>query len=280
MPQAALEKVSEAQHVLENLHTDWRVTINTQGGTQVYMLEPKHPDVAPLEVSFHATFPSTPEGMKAAEEVEHALKTGAPIRLDGQYLDSVPVPPFLARLFEPYDGTKGMLTATQQRIPHSLVTKLIMENDDGECAVLDYIGFDTVQAGSEEATLNNYQQPVPWQVQMILNSVEKRANFHYRFDAVGINVKQALEALRFQVAMAKGGRFKIQALATGFDFIQASISPSIFQAPPPILVETIEGLVFIQNKTQTKISIPSFNLTQGGLYNKCGKSVGQRSALE
>jgi hypothetical protein len=182
--------------------------------------------------------------------------------LEGKYLEELKFPTFLSAILGPQEGTERVLTSIPRPSSHSLLAKVIIENDDGERTVLDYIDLDTVQGGTEEATLNNHRQPVPWKIQMVLNTHEKRLNFQYRRELIGANVRQALEALRFQAAIAKGGVFKIQELATGFDIVQQRMANGEFAEPAPILVNTLENLVFIQNKTRVLITIPDRNLTR------------------
>lgn len=77
----------------------------------------------------------------------------------------------------------------------------------------------------------------------------------------GANVFQALEGLRFERAMSKGGQLRMINLLTGFVGPTAHLAPGMYPSPDPVLSELIERLLFIQNKTNTLFTVPEGDIS-------------------
>ena len=67
----------------------------------------------------------------------------------------------------------------------------------------------------------------------------------------------ALQGLRFEQAMAKGGVFRIKHLETNFDILKRTIEPGLFHEPNGHLIEILEKLLFIQHKAHIPIPAPT-----------------------
>jgi hypothetical protein len=159
-------------------------------------------------------------------------------------------------VFDPEQLTGGVLSINPQRSPRPILMTVAVENDGGRVA-FDYIELYVTQAGMEEVTFDNMEQPVPWKITLVLDVKEQRMHFRYHMNAAGVNVRQVLEGFRFQKAMAKGGVLKIQDLETSFDIQQTTISPGTFEGPAPGWFRLTEQLVFIQATAQVTLRMPS-----------------------
>jgi primosomal replication protein N len=158
-----LEKVQQAQAVFEEVSPNYRITVATKGGIPVYSFEEKHPgaaEVEPLEISVRCQFPQTVEGRQRLQAIEQHIKTGAPVTLEGSYIKEFTLPPFLRSVFDPEQLARGVLSINPQRSPRPIVVTVAVENDCG-CVAFDYIELYVTQAGMEEATFDNIEQPVP-----------------------------------------------------------------------------------------------------------------------
>jgi hypothetical protein len=258
------EKLQQVQKVFHEASPYYRIVTQTKEDGVAISLEPKYPGAEqehPVTFSGRFVFPDTPEGQGMREAFEQHLKTGAPVTLTKLYIEEFKLPEFLIPFLDPTGEGIGMLAIGPRRLPHPLLVKLEAECEDGERAALEYIHLNSMQAGMEEMTFANDQQPVPWKLQLVLNVKEKRMHFRYTANFMGVNVKRVLEALRFQQAMAKGGVFKMEHLDTGFELAKMPIAPGVLEVPDPHWIELVEKLVFIQSKVHIPLVIPDREVT-------------------
>ena len=114
----ALEKVQQVQEVFEEVSPKYRITVATKGGIPVYSFEEKHSgasEVEPLEISVRCQFPQTPEGQQQFQAMEQHIKTGAPVTLEGSYIQEFKLPAFLRTVFDPEQLAKCVLSINSRR---------------------------------------------------------------------------------------------------------------------------------------------------------------------
>ena len=248
--QKKLDEIAKSNH--------YRIVANTKG--QFY-IETKYPGAEkdePLQVSGAFQFDrNDPMGDKAWEDWQHHIKTGAPLTIASPQLQELKLPEFLDRLINPSGDM--ILTIGPARNDVKVLLKFMVHGRNGEAATLDYLEFETVQVGTEEVTLSNSQQPVPWKVTLIINIATRRWKITFSFPEENLNVTQALQAIRLQQALAGGGEIKILNLINGFEF------PTVRFDPMAITVDErwaklLEELVFIQKKTTVLLTVPSRNI--------------------
>jgi hypothetical protein len=246
-------KLREIKEILDAASPDHRLVANTEGEVRI---EPKHPGAIPPILTGNLVFPDTEEGRAKREEYERHISTGNPIIIPKQFIQDLKVPDFLA----PYltDITEGdyKLVVQSPTPPISLDIKAEMNCEDGQQAILEYVHLKAVQVGRDEITFNNDEQSVPWKVTMVFNRKEGRINFSVKIEFNNLNVKQASQGLHFLEAMAKGGLFRMEQVATGLDVTQP-VPSGVYQAPSKKRIELVDKLVFIQEKT--RIIIPFIN---------------------
>lgn len=245
--QKKIDEIAKSDH--------YRIVANTKGQ---FLIETKYQGAendAPFRVSGALQFDrKDPQGDKAWEDWQHHVKTGAPLTIKSPQLQAVKLPDFLETFIKPAGGIS--LTIGPARTDVKVLLKFIVQGRNGEAAPLDYLEFETVQVGTEEATLSNQQQPVPWKVKLIMNIATGRWNITFSFPEENLNVTQALQAVRLQRALSSGGQIKIINLITGFEL------PAVQFEPMPIALDErwaklLEELVFIQQKTAIPIRVPS-----------------------
>src|SRR5205085_7090755 len=110
-----------------------------------------------------------------------------------------------------------------------------------------------VQGGTEQITLKNESQPVPWKFEMILRGVQMKVQ--YGASLTGANAKSALDWLQFQAALAKPGRLLLDQVHTGFQNTALHDNGSGV-APHPGLVALVKEAAAIQVQTNTILTIP------------------------
>lgn len=256
--QTALAKVQEVQQQLNDADSDWRPFVITKGGDIVVSVEPKHPNAPPLPISFCGEFPNTEEGQERLAAVERHIKTGASLTLESCYIKEFIPPPLMASFYDEKERGVEVLEITPSRSSRSWLAKVVMECQSGESVVVSYIDLQVAQGGTEEVTLDNSHQPVPWRFQITLNRREKRLNLQYGMDLEGRNIKWAVEALKFEQALMKGGSLRIYDLETGFEMFPQIL---VVQRPDNAAVEArlkfAEDLLFIQQ--QVRVPIPVYD---------------------
>ena len=131
---------------------------------------------------------------------------------------------------------------------------------DGTRARLENLEMAFVQGGTEEFTVSNGQQKLPWTVSLQFDRRTGASQFACKVNLVGSNPKQALEWLRFAQALAKPGSFNVYSHVTGFESTSelGEFPPflSAEEAPSTGFVELVEMLVVIQRRTQSVLWVP------------------------
>jgi hypothetical protein len=203
----------------------------------------------------------TKEGHKA---IQRTRATGEPLDIKREHIIQVEIPDVLSRFFkitEPMSISSGVARSTNK-----LMVNAVIECADGERASLNTIVLENIQGGDEQMIVSNEAQNVPWKFSQFLNFVNHEATLDFTLNEVGAPIKQALEGLRFQRALAKGGRFHFENTETGAEFSPAEVPPTSMPAPDPLLIKVLESLEFIQKKTHVLFSSP-MNVSEAEVDN-------------
>ena len=258
MPELGInEQLSSVQMQIDDLIKSdyYRVTANTKNE---FFIEPKYPGAdleQPLTISALLEFDaSKPEGQKALADWERHVKTGAPVTVKSPYLKEFNLPAFLRPLLSP-NLDEMQLVVGQARTDRKIPFKFELLSRDGEVATLEYVELEVIQQGTEEVTLRNEQQSVPWRVTLIWNKKEKRFTFSFVFKGENPNVKQALQGLRFRYAMTKAGEFRIENLENGIT-IRETYTPTQQIKVNTFWLKLLEEMTFIQSKTSIPLRVP------------------------
>jgi hypothetical protein len=255
-----VDQLNQANKVLSELDPHWRInSFISEEGVRLTIV-PKNPEAVenhPKHLHGSFVFPDTPEGVAKREEFERAIKTGSETTLSGEYIQKLDWPDFVTPLIGEPDKQKQLFTfGSLPDFNNPVIVKVEMHTDDGQIERLDYIPLVRVKAGTEEITLTNEKQRVPWRITLVANIQTHIINFNIHIERDGVNVKRLLEGWRFLEAMAKGGMFLIEDLNTGFPFFQQKTQRQPFHMPFPEWMEMLEKLLFIQRKTRVPLTVP------------------------
>lgn len=257
---AVWNKLSEAKRVMDNADPDWRMTGRITAEGISLSPEPKDPEAAkqnPPQSSLRFRFPDTPEGRAKREEFDRYIKTGSELKITKEYIEQHEMPEFMKKFLAPIlESNYEITTGTLPTLNDIMVVRIEFKCDDGETSSFEYIPLLKIQGGSEEITLSNVNQKVPWKFELIHNfeTAETNVKFTLRYD--NVNVKRVLEGVRFWAALAKGGKLKVEHWESGFQLSHGKISQGAFPAPPPLWMYMLERLLFIQEKLVKPFVIP------------------------
>ncbi len=223
----------------------------------LFNLKPIEPDLTmpPQSIVFHITSEGE-AGRRAREEYERSVKTGAGFTISKDQVKGAEIPEILKEMYGIADGSASTFTFTP--VPSNPVLwhfKRVC--DSGYFAILQNIELKTVQAGTEEATLNNEHQGIPWTFTVVTRKEPKGLSiqFSFRTNLSKANVRQALDWFRFQYGLSHPGHLVLEHAETGIEFSSSS-DPGTLNPPDETVMTLLEKLVYIQSKTM--IAIPHF----------------------
>jgi len=260
--QGVFDQLDSVQRKIDQLtHDDhYRVIANSR---REFSIEPRYPGAEkdmPFLISARFEFDTKdPQGKKSRDDLLRHFKTGAPIEIRAPYLKEFVLPEFLRHLMKPSTENMVMLLGPA-RIDERFPFRLEIYRNNEEVARLEYLDFEVIQVGTEETTLANEQQTVPWKMNIVFNKAEKRADFSYKLNLVNANVAQVLQALEFHNAVSEGGELRMVSLETGLDF-RVPFPKGNASNIEPRWMRVFEDLAFIQSKTSILIALPERNIT-------------------
>lgn len=262
-PQALWLALEEARRELANWDTHYKSQVQLTNTGIELKVEEKYPGAAqekPLTMQFQAAFPDTPEGRAAKEALERSLATGAPATIPGKFVQ-VTFPEWFASFL---GEQAGKITAFQMRSnppPIPLLLRMEFMPDDGDPFVLEYLDLRIVQAGQEEITLSNKDQPIPIQIELVVRPKEQKAEFSFSIKPGLMTVTQMLTVLQFLTSMSKPGTGHAIWLNTGFPVFELRYA-AVREAPDSDFMQGIEDLAVIQVKTRRPLVLPDREFTQ------------------
>lgn len=260
--QNIFEKLSSVQKNLdESMRTvPYRIVADSD---KKFSILPKHEkalEEMPFEIKTNFKFDTnTPEGKEAHKKFNEHFTKGLPIEVDGKFIESFELPDFLPDWMKPHtsEGAKLILepNRSEQVIPLRMERKLA----NGETATLDRIDLQVVQQGTEEITLNNDNQKVPYKLTLIISSKQNSLKFDFNYKFRGYNVYQHLQGLKLFLSMFEEGETNIFSLDTGLKIVNADKSIIEPKENFDRFIELFEALVLIQEKVPVLLTIPEPN---------------------
>ena len=262
-PATATGKLFAVQQMFNNVSEHHRIVVSTQGGRVSLSTEPKHPaadSVEPLAFSGRFVFPDSPEGRLMLEAFQEHLRTGSPVTLTRPYIREFNIPGFLRPFLDPLGEGVTELIIGSRRSDRSFVANIHIRNSDDQTSLLA-IEFNAVQVGTEQIIFDNAHQKAPWYFRITVNFSEHKISVTHRANYESVGVKRILEGVRFQRAMASGGRFAIEHVDTGLEVAAAELTKGTFPFPDPRWVELLEALAFIQERLRKPMVVPDRDIT-------------------
>lgn len=242
-----LGSASEHYHVIAGL-----------GGPVVTLdLVPKYPGAEqdePAEITPVFEFPETPEGREAKAAYEAHVKTGAPVHIPPQFVSEITMPDFLKPVLASL-GSFGIMMGPNA-LDHVFFCDVVVEQVGTDAALLTGIELRVPQAGSEQITLTNAHQELPWKFSIVVDFVNKVFHLQSTYNLLGMNVKQQLEAAEFQRALARGGMIKFVRRADEQILVGGPIDTGVFPAPVDAVITCLRKLLLIQRRTGHLFSLP------------------------
>ncbi len=200
-----------------------------------------------------------PEGREIAAAIEEHLATGAPARVPGKFVTDFNLPDEITKLMGLETGALPSVLELRSKPPQRpLLLRMEVYKDGKRSGHWDYLDLRARQAGLEEVTLTNEDQPIPYKLTVTASARQRAVQHSWRVEHAGANVHIALEALRFHRALAAGGTLRIVHLETGVVVSEQTIPPEQegIVAPHPYWMAVLEDLDFIQRQAKVLFTLP------------------------
>jgi hypothetical protein len=249
--------LARVRKILDEADPHYRLVINSENEL---IIKEKYKGAAqdhPLTISAAFSFDAkTPEGKAAIEAWNRFVNTGEEITIKSPQLTKFQPPEIIERFTEV--PTEHMaVTFGSRPSGKKLPIRVVAQTGDGATAVLDNILLDVMRRGKEQMTLSNERQGGAWKIEQIIKFNTNQSNFDFHFnDSTQLNVNQAVEAWRFFDALSKGAVIRIESIETGLQLGHARVAPGAYALPDERLLEVLEALVIIQNKTGILFNSP------------------------
>jgi hypothetical protein len=254
---SVLSILKEANERLSDASSDYGVSIHSHGAATQIGLAPRGPNLGTnAEFTLVLDFPETPEGDAAKREFDEHQRTGAPVVIPIQCIAEIKVPEPLESVLGLQKSSLGGIGLPARRPEHSFICDAIAESDDGGIASITGIELRVEQAGVEQVTLSNRHLPRSPHFTITVDWPRQSFNLAVEFPS-GINVKQQLEAARFQSRASKGAIVKFVQVENGVPLVGGIVARGTWKSPSELFLEILEKLFEIQQTTGVLFSAPS-----------------------
>lgn len=254
-------KLAQIKKYFDEIDPHYRIISNMQGNTISLSLQPKDPNAIeehPIRISGRFRFPDTPEGRAKKEEYDQHMRTGSAVVIPKEYVEEFNAPDLFGHMLDAIKESDFKITTGSTPDPKNVViVRIIMECHDGEKAILEYIPLLKTQGGTDEATLTNQGQKVPWKFTLVINFTEKQCTISFNLEYAGVNVKRTLEGVKFLNAISKGGFLRIEHWESGFSMWSQPIESGAMEQPPPQWINLLEKIFLIQEKLRVPLAVPA-----------------------
>jgi hypothetical protein len=150
--------------------------------------------------------------------------------------------------------------APRRLIGITLPAALEFVKPDGESFSLEGISFDVYETPAGGMTFSTAGRPGPWEISISKVPHTNRMTLTCRFTYGGLNVKEALNNLRFLDAMAGGGELRILKSDDRTTLGRARVEEGGFVPTDPRWTKVVGWLVYIQERTGVAINLPDRDL--------------------
>lgn len=249
--QGIFEKLLSVQEELDKSTKDtpYKFVASSDNSISLFGKHEKAHEEMPFEIKTNIKFDkNTEEGKRALEKFKEHLEKGSPIEIDGKHIESFELPDFLPDWMKPQTTENAKLILLPNRSDFVLPLRMERKLSNGSIVFLDRIDLEVVQSGTEEVTLKNDGQNVPWQFTFIFNTKENSFVFEFTNRFYGFNVAQHLTSLRFFDSMSRDGETTLSHVDTGLKIVNLDKTKSVVKEKFEDWLELLEALVFIQEK--------------------------------
>jgi hypothetical protein len=151
-----------------------------------------------------------------------------------------------------------------QRLHGVVSLTLEMENEGGVRTPLTNTPFEITATDAGEMILNSEQQATPWSFLIKVNKATKQMSLRYTLKYPGLSIERALEGIRFNQALARGGDLRILGAhpVTGgtVQLVRGGLPSGTYPGPDARFIKMLEQLAFIQDKIGVFFTVPDRNV--------------------
>jgi hypothetical protein len=201
-------------------------------------------------------FPSTPEGRAQFEEFKRHIETGDEAQIEGIYIKKFELPDWWRRLYGEIELDKMAISMGPLQSPETQPTQIDFISIEHGQERIPYVELRNVQAGDVEATLTNDHQNIPFRFRIVINKNTGRINFNLTIKYSNVDAYTARQGVRIQQILASGGTARLTMLNTGGSDTLSNPEGRI-PPPPEELIEYVENLCVIQDKTGKILRFPA-----------------------
>lgn len=202
----------------------------------------------PIKATFR--FPDDEAGRAALRALQEHFDAGTPVTIVREHIEAFQLPEAMERVI-------GGSPPTKIEIVSAVTPKLLLDLEvSSHVATIRYdnIPFDGV-GGHERLTLESSQHALPFTLRLSFVRSERRFNATLVFKPEGRNVRQQLNALRLQQALAAGGVCRIEFSETGQVLAETGIESGLFTVSDET-IELAAKVLAIQETTGALLSVP------------------------
>jgi hypothetical protein len=241
---ATLEHYRLVRDACDNMHPDFRMAIDSRGGRNKFILEPKPHATARHgeDLNFRIQFGLDEKSLAKAAEVNSAIEKGLPVVVEANHLSKIEVPEFI-RSFLGEVAKIEFCSGVD-------IKDLAVNSDDGTRSAKGDFVLRPKRAGTRELLLSTEHQKLPFSFEILIDKTQPTPNLQVQFQPGG-NVHRLLEAAKLTNVLAVPGEISIVVAETGRTWVRArtELVQPIVQPFHPQLVEYLEDLDVIQKAT-------------------------------
>jgi len=262
---AFLQAIDKAMReaVAADSHYFPEVTI-TRSGTHITLQE-KYPGASidkPMVVRGSFEFPNNPEGKALRDALDAHIKTGSPVEIPATYIKDIEVPEVFQRLTGLDISQLASISVSSPANIRRVPVKVQITRDDGEVFSIDYVELNLVQAGTEEATFNNSEQPIPFLITVVLKTAVRKATINVNIKDGAYNALQTLSIIKFHNCFTKPAKVSIVSIDTGIPVLGSTLVSKRNKPLSKAFEEMVADLAVIQEKVRRPIVFPDRNFTR------------------
>jgi hypothetical protein len=240
-----------ASQVLDQLSPDHRVTARLAGGHIQLGLERKHPNAPPATISAKFEFPATPSGDAVRLALDDHIRRGTPVTIPSEFVSRLDLPDAIQPFFDSVPEIHLEAVPSDQ-----LLRAFMVARHAGDEARL-LVRFRRIRGGTEEIEFDTVDEDEPWKFRLILNRATHHGTVTFNFTGSGSDAKRNLDVARFADVLSKGAELVIIDESRGLQLIALPVPPGIVPAPERPLIQFLDSLVFIQQRCNVEIPVPS-----------------------
>jgi|GEM_PF-4154349 len=202
-------------------------------------------------------FDNSPDAQKASQELNTAIKTGLPARIDNKYLEAFQITDFSPGLLPQVDSlSPGFIEIMSQQSEEKEIFKIFLLDQNRQKIVeIPYVEFYALRSGTEEITLSNEPQKIPLKIEFSINSKIKRFSIKFAFQFAGANAVQLKEICSIQDALVNCSHIKLFDIIKGVSILGLSLELKLDTVIDPKIKDFIFDLAYIQESLNKQIIV-------------------------